>query len=132
MGSRAAIIGGAALALVSDALLRRRVSRHRLVLQGTGLVAAAVIYPVLHDGPTNADERKREIAGVAAASAVAAAALLGRRSRRNQLLAAGWAAHALFDAAHHRGESSRLPDWYPAVCAGYDVATAAALLAPAR
>jgi hypothetical protein len=35
-----------------------------------------------------------------------------------RLLAAGWASHALFDAAH--GDDER-PRWYPVVCAGYDV-----------
>jgi hypothetical protein len=50
----------------------------------------------------------------------------GRAARR--AVAAGWVGHAIFDNLHERGRTSRLPDWYPAVCAGYDVALAALLL----
>jgi len=130
MNSRDGVLGGAALALAGDVVLRRRASRARLALQGVGLVVAAGIYPALHKGQADVDERRREAAGVAAATAVVATALVTRRTRGRQLLAFGWAAHALFDAVHHRGETSLVPEWYPAVCAGYDVATAAAILAP--
>lgn len=133
MWSREAVIGGAALALAGDLVLRQRAPRARLTLQGVGLVTAAGIYPALHKGPADADERNREVAGLAAAAAVVTtAAILARRPKGKAILAAGWAAHALFDARHRRSETSLLPDWYPAVCAGYDVATAAAILAPAR
>jgi hypothetical protein len=38
-------------------------------------------------------------------------------------------AHAGFDAAFsHDATASRIPSWYPAACAGYDVAFAALLI----
>lgn len=58
---------------------------------------------------------------------VAAIRLPDRAGRR--LAAAGWAAHVGFDFLHDRGPTSQLPNWYPAFCAGYDVAVAARLLA---
>jgi hypothetical protein len=33
----------------------------------------------------------------------------------------------VFDLFHPRGDGSRLPDWYSAACAGYDIGMAAAL-----
>ena len=69
--------------------------------------------------------------GAAAIGGVIAGAALGARGprpRANRLLAAGWASHALFDAVHGHDESSRLPRWYPAVCAGYDLVVCGHLL----
>jgi hypothetical protein len=43
------------------------------------------------------------------------------------LTAAAWVGHAVFDRVHERGEASLLPDWYPALCAGYDLGMAAML-----
>jgi hypothetical protein len=45
-----------------------------------------------------------------------------------RLVAAGWLAHAVFDNVHDKGPTSRLPEEYPAACAGYDVALAGLLL----
>jgi hypothetical protein len=50
-----------------------------------------------------------------------------RPARRRQLVAAGWLAHAGFDAAFVPHDGSRIPAWYPAMCAGYDVALAGRL-----
>jgi hypothetical protein len=121
---------GAVGALIADVAARRRADRYRLSLHSIGLVGAAAIYPALHSGPgADRAERQREIVGLAACTALVVAAPASRS--RSRLLAAGWAAHALFDAVHHRSESSLLPDWYPAACAGYDVALAVALAVPA-
>jgi hypothetical protein len=46
------------------------------------------------------------------------------------LVGFGWAAHAIFDALVG-DEHGRLPRWYPALCAGYDLAFGAALYAQA-
>jgi hypothetical protein len=117
---------GAVGALAADAVADRYIPRHRLALHSLALVGAAVIYPAMHSGGrAEPSERQREAVGVAACFAVTV--LASRSINRSRLLAAGWATHALFDAIHHRSESSTLPDWYPAACAGYDVALAAAL-----
>lgn len=52
-----------------------------------------------------------------------------RRDRARQVAAWGWLAHAAFDLVHEPGDGSLLPDWYPAVCAGFDVGVAWDLLA---
>jgi hypothetical protein len=62
--------------------------------------------------------------------AVGAAAARGTSSNAARVVAAGWAAHALFDLVHDGGQHSRIPDWYPALCAGYDLSVAAILLRP--
>ena len=122
---------GVVSALVTDAAIGSRAPRHRLLLHSVGLVTAAAIYPALHsEGRADPAERLREVIGVAACAIVARRAAHSRGGSR--LLAGGWAAHALFDAMHHRSESSLLPDWYPAACAGYDLAIAASLAVPDR
>jgi len=73
-------------------------------------------------------ERQGEVRGVVACAGLAV--LAARSTRRSRLLAAGWAAHALFDATHRHSASSLLPGWYPALCAGYDLALASALTIP--
>ena len=60
-------------------------------------------------------------------TAVAVAACRQLPPTGTRIAAAGWASHALFDLAHRHSEGSRLPDWYPAVCAGYDLVVASHL-----
>jgi hypothetical protein len=121
------ILAGIVLGLASDAGARSYAPRHRLSLHSIGLVGAAVIYPALRSGAAaEPAERQRELGGVLAG--VVLTVLAVRSARRPSLLAAGWATHALFDAVHHRSESSLLPDWYPALCAGYDLALAGSLV----
>ncbi|WP_344772035.1 hypothetical protein [Nocardioides panacisoli] len=115
---------GAVLGLAA-AELSARVSGSRLALaSGAGLVTAAAIYPLA---------RRERGEGVALEGAVLAGAglltaLAGTRPtdpRIRRTLAGAWAAHALFDLLRGPTSDSRLPGWYPAVCAGYDVAYAA-------
>ena len=119
------VAAGAAAALIPDLYLRRKAPRARTALYATGLITAAAIYPALHSGPAEPAERNREIGAVLAT--VGVAVLASRKKRGRKLLALGWASHALFDALHERSSTSLLPSWYPAVCAGYDVALAAAI-----
>lgn len=118
--------------MIADAAVRSRAPHHRVSLHSIGLVGAAAVYPALHSrAGVDRVGRQREVAGVAVCAVLAAIAATDSR-RGVRLLAAGWAAHALFDAVHHRSESSLLPDWYPAACAGYDLALAARLAVPVR
>ena len=89
------------------------------------LVPVALVYPLARRSSEDRPAVAREVLGVAAMAAVASAAR-GPRVRRVAVL--GWLAHAGFDLVHDRGDDSRLPDWYPAACAGYDAAYAAVLL----
>lgn len=129
----AAIAVGAGLAVATDRGARRVTSGSRMAPAGAlGLVTAAAIYPAARIGrAADADVARREWLAVGATVAVLAAASrsgAGRVARAT--VAVGWIAHAAFDNLHDRGPTSRLPDWYPAACAGYDVALAGLLLRP--
>lgn len=90
-----------------------------------GLLAAAAIYPLAcRRGFGNLGEK-----AVLALAAGVVGAAAAKPQWRTQLIAAGWIAHASFDAAFHpNNDASRIPSWYPAMCAGYDVALGARLL----
>ena len=119
---------GAALAV--DSLVSRRGGGQRVVLQAAGLTTAALIYPAARTQRSVSLAMLRELAALAGFGVLSAAAA-GNRDTASaaRWLAAGWTAHAAFDFAHDGGEGSLIPAWYPALCAGYDLATAAKLLA---
>lgn len=124
LGAVAGVGAGAVLGAAVGGLTARRPEGQGAVLSGVGLVTAAAIYPL---------SRREGGAGLGMEVAVlaAAAGLLAATSLRpewkpaRRVLAAGWAAHAAFDFGRGRTGDSRLPRWYPAVCAGYDFAYAA-------
>jgi len=62
-----------------------------------------------------------ELFGVVGCGTASVLAARRPRPRATRVLAAGWASHALFDAAHDHDQGSRLPRWYPAFCAGFDL-----------
>lgn len=129
----AALAIGAVSGWAVDELARRRLPTRRGDLAAAGLVTAAVIYPAARRGHRGSRPAVHELGGVLAAAALGGAARARGKDRPDalryrELVAAGWVAHALFDAVHHAGPGGRLPRWYPALCAGYDVAQAAALL----
>jgi hypothetical protein len=129
---KVALVGGALLAVGTDIGTRRIAPASQLVpAAAAGLVTAAVIYPAARVGrEVGKGTAVRENVAVGATVAVLGAAVATRRSRSaRRIVAAGWLAHAVFDNLHDRGATSRLPSWYPAVCAGYDVAVAGLLLA---
>lgn len=122
---------GAALGKASAAGVRRLVPSSSTQLLALTLVPVALIYPAARKSVRGSGAAVlREVTGVAAMTAVAAAS---RQTTRPEVVtAAGWLAHAGFDALHGTDHSSRIPGWYPALCAGYDVAVAADLLATRR
>lgn len=133
---RAVAIGAGALTgwLVESAT-RRVIPSLRPELAALGLVVAAAIYPAARRSRRASVPAAREAAGVAVATGLAVAgSRFGRGPSpavcRRGLLALGWLGHAMFDVNHEAGEGGRLPSWYPDLCAGYDVAFAAALLRP--
>lgn len=125
-----AVAAGAASALAVENLTRKLFPNARTQLGAAGLVTAAAIYPATRSGSRVSLASAREVAGVAAATTVVAKARGCGAVTARALIAAGWASHALFDAKHETGPGGRLPRWYPALCAGYDLAFAAALLRP--
>jgi hypothetical protein len=84
------------------------------------LVGAAAVYPLARR------DRRLGREGLVELGAVAAYAVTAARSG-DRALAAGWASHAAFDRVHHAGPDSLIPDWYPAMCAGYDLLLAGVL-----
>lgn len=116
---------GAACAIAVDELATRRYAGQRIGLSAAGLVGAAAIYAVGRRGRFG-DARERAILVGTVALAGTAATVPSRPARL--LVAAGWLAHAGYDAAFAKDPAdSRIPSWYPAMCAGYDAALAARL-----
>jgi hypothetical protein len=120
------VASGLGLAAVTEASLRRYDAGRRRLAYAAFLPLAAAIYPIFRRGGRGSRAGRVEIAALGAYSAFAVAA------RDDRVLAAGWASHAAFDALHHGGDESLIPGWYPAVCAGYDLAVAGLLIGPAR
>lgn len=136
-----AIAVGAASAVAVEKLTGKVLPAHRADLGATGLIIAAGIYPAARRGKWVGLATGRELAGVAAAGAITAASAKAQCAKaetgcaaddkgRRAVIAAGWVAHAAFDHFHHAGPGGRLPRWYPALCAGYDLAFAAMLMRP--
>src|SRR3954468_3736194 len=115
------VIAGAALAELIARSARGLPAEYQMPFYAAGLMSAAAVYPVARRRWQLDRRSTGELLGVLGYGAVSLLAARGSRPRANRLLAAGWASHALFDAAHGHDESSRLPRWYPALCAGYDL-----------
>jgi len=115
---------------LTDVLISRRVADRRVLWAAVGLVVAALVYPMTRRRP-GLDPSE----GWTVLSACVIAALsvgCPERSARS-LLGVSWMCHALFDLAFGHGSSTwRLPRWYPALCAGFDVAYGARLLRVSR
>ncbi len=124
----AALVAGAAAGYGADAATTRLAPRLRGAGAAAGLVTAAAIYPLARRRLAVDAALTREVAGVAATGAVAVAARRLPATPARRILGIAWAAHAAFDAVHTRSPDSRLPAWYPAMCAGYDIALGARLV----
>lgn len=126
-----AVAVGAASGLAIENAARRYFPNARSNLGAAGLLTAAAIYPATRSGSRVSLASVRELGAVAATTGLITKAHQRGGMTARGLVAAGWAAHAVFDAKHEMGSGGRLPRWYPALCAGYDLAFAAALLRPA-
>jgi hypothetical protein len=125
-----AAAGGLVAALAGDVAVRKVMPRYRSAGSAVGLTIAAAIYPLARGRWTAGAAPAREIAALVVFSALAASVARGAADLRTRgALAAGWSAHAAFDMLHDSGDDSRIPAWYPALCAGYDLGVAGCLLA---
>jgi hypothetical protein len=127
MSTAVPLAAGAVLGWVSAQSVRRLGGRGSVIGAGAALVTAAVIYPAARRDRSLSPALAVEGAVVAATTGLAIAAATADVPRGRRWLAAGWAAHALFDFGQGPSEDSRLPGWYAPVCAGFDVAYAARL-----
>lgn len=125
-----ALIAGFLLALLL-VVIARRSAANELRLYAIGLVTAALIYGGLAvSGHATGRWLVLELIGIAAFGTVA---WLAVRSRRFSLLAAGWAAHVLWDVLLHLGGmpgAAYTPGWYPWLCLSFDLVIAGALVRP--
>lgn len=119
---------GVVAGIGTDVVVEKLAPRHRTVALAAGLVTAAAIYPIARRRRSFGGPLLREVASLVAAGAVASIAAQDRSTRTRNLVAAGWAAHAAFDMLHRAGPDSAIPSWYPAMCAGYDLAVAGRLV----
>jgi hypothetical protein len=117
---------GVGSGLLADVLISRRMADRRVLWAAVGLVVAALVYPIARRRP-GLDSSE---AWTVLSACVIAAVSVGCPERwARWLLGVGWMCHALFDLAFGHGSSTwRLPQWYPALCAGFDVAYGARLL----
>src|SRR3954451_4649303 len=120
VSARGAILG-VGLGELSVRGARRLPAENRVGLYAAGLAVAAAIYPAARRRWRLDRRSASELVGVIGYGTASALAARRPRRRANQLLAAGWASHGLFDAAHRHDEGSQLPRWYPAFCAVYDL-----------
>ena len=128
-GDIVAAAAGVAAAAPAAVWMRGRGRRARITYAATGLLIAAAIYPAARSGWKPDGAVYRELGGLAAFGALSVAAARRSGTAGSLLLAGGWLAHAAFDVHHETGPDSRIPSWYPGLCAGYDVGVAAALIA---
>ena len=117
--------GGALVGVDLGGLTVRRTRRlsaeRQVMLNAVGLAIVAAIYPAARR-PWRLDRSSvGELLGVVGFGTAGVVAARSSRLRAPRLLAVGWASHALFDVAHGHDEGSRLPRWYPAFCAAYDL-----------
>ncbi|ORV93504.1 hypothetical protein AWC11_06265 [Mycobacterium interjectum] len=105
----AAATAGVAFAAAADEAITRVWPSLRTPVAACGLIGAAAIYPLSGRRP-GIDGREAVTLALACIVVALAASMPGSRSRR--LLAAGWVAHALYDAAFtHDADATRLPEW---------------------
>jgi hypothetical protein len=119
--SAGGVIAGAGLAELTARGARTLPADRQLAFYAAGLALAAAIYPAARRRWRLDRRGVGEVLGVVGYGTASVLAARRPRPRANRLLAAGWASHAVFDAAHGHDDGSRLPRWYPALCAGYDL-----------
>ena len=117
----------AAGVVLATGLLRyagsRDAGRRRRVL-AAGLMVAAMVYVPFALAAGDMSQLVVELAGVAV---FAVPAYLGIRGS-SRVLAAGWAGHVLWDVGLHVVGPAYGPDWYAALCIGFDLVVAGGLL----
>ncbi len=112
------LLAGAVSCAAFILLARRLAPRVELRLYAVGLVVAALVYVGFVARGASLGWLALELAGLALFALVALAGL----KFSHLILAAGWAAHALWDVLlHELSEAAFVPGWYPAVCAAFDL-----------
>jgi hypothetical protein len=118
MSTATQLILGAGACAAFVLLARRSGANIELRIYAAALVVAALIYVGFLVRGANAPWALVEVSGLAL---FALAALWGLRVSP-LILASGWALHSGWDVLLHTSANTAfVPDWYPAVCAGFDL-----------
>lgn len=96
----------------------------RLRLLASGLLVAALIYPVWLLAVGSTDWLLREVSGVVLFGGLG---WLGARVSPWWLVL-GWTGHVGWDTWLHLDRQSVIPSWYPLLCIGFDLVVAGFLL----
>jgi hypothetical protein len=115
---------GAGAAIGCDWAVRKRWPRQSVSTHALALGGAAAIYPALRSGEFLGAAGVRELVALGGYGGLGAVAVRSGSPAAARVVAGAWASHAVFDAVHRTGSRSRIPGWYPALCAGYDLALA--------
>jgi hypothetical protein len=102
-------LAGAGLGELSVRAARTLPAEQRVTLYAAGLAFVAAIYPAARRAWRLDRSSAGELLGVVGYGTASVVATRRPRPRATRLLAAGWATHALFDAAHGHDEGPRLP-----------------------
>ena len=122
MNTAIQVIAGALACVVYVLAARRAGPGREPKVYAVGLVLAALVY-VGFAAAGGAARRWWVLESVGLVLFSAAALLVTRRNV--WALALGWAAHAAWDfLLHGPADAAFVPGWYPAVCAGFDLALA--------
>jgi hypothetical protein len=122
MGIATQLLLGALSCLLFVTFARRAGRRRELAIYAAALAAAAVIYVIFAAfGGATLGWTAVETSGLAIFSLLA---LLARRGSREALIV-GWAVHPAWDVLIHEVlRASFVPEWYPALCVGFDLSLA--------
>lgn len=122
MGTVVQLILGALLCSLFVMIARRAGLRRELAIYAVALVAAALIYVIFAAlGGATLGWDAVETSGLAIFSLLA---LLARRGSREALIL-GWAVHPAWDVLIHGASRTQfVPEWYPALCASFDLTLA--------
>ena len=123
-----ALLLGTALSLGLTGLARTHPPRRERRVYAVGLLIAALLYVAFGvAGGAGAQWLALDSLGVLLYGAAAWGGLRGR----HRLLAAGWAAHVVWDVPLHLGGAGAeyAPRWYPWLCVSFDLVMAGAVLA---
>lgn len=118
---------GMVSALIFIAIARRSGTDWEKRIYAVGLVIAALIYVGFATiGGASLNWNVIELVGLAVFTLIAA---LGLKVSA-MFLAAGWALHGLWDTLLHLMQHAHfVPEWYPVICLGFDLALAVYIVA---
>lgn len=125
---RVAALIGVAIALIDDSIVRTLWPHRVIAFHSVALVVAGITYPAFRRSDFGAKTARKELVQAGSYGTIGVIAAIRNTPRAGQVAALTWITHAVFDISHTTGPQSNLPQWYPAYCAGFDIALALRML----